>query len=133
MFRLLVLSCLHLCGFTDDVMTNIGECHGEPGGTCGIDAIEQVPLKVKVNFENPFNKQIGIFFVPNRTGAEEVLITALGPMRNVFIDTFSTHRFHVRRGRSVDEKVIREYTVTEDEFQTVVCKPVSASKEQQEV
>jgi len=132
MFRLLVLSCLYLCGRTKVVLTNTGECGGEPGGTCGTDAIEQVPLQVKVNFENPFNKRIGIFYVPS-TGAEEVFITALGPMRNVLIDSFSTHRFRVRRGRSVDEKVIREYTVTEDELQTVVCKPVSASTEQQEL
>jgi len=74
------------------------------------------PQGVSLTIVNPSPNPIGIFWV-SPTG--EQLMSQLPPKERSALNTYPAHRFRLRRGSTVKDEIIREYTVSNALQQTL--------------
>lgn len=74
------------------------------------------PQGVSLTIVNPSPNPIGIFWV-SPTG--EQLMSQLPPKERYALNTYPAHRFRLRRGSTVKDEIIREYTVSNALQQTL--------------
>jgi len=92
------------------------------------DGESDSPAAVHLSIENLAADRIGVFWVGNDD--EEVFISDVGAYQRGTLDTFPTHRLRLRRGTTVGDTLLREYTVAAARQQTLVVETVDDGKEE---